>query len=84
MTATRTSLIPLGLSFTLALITGFFQATFWGFTSISQLSGVAGPEGIAGPVAAVTFIAWLSSVGWAFTSSKKMGWVYVIGIFSCF
>ncbi len=74
----RTSYAPLGFSYTLALITGFFQATFWGLTGTGEMHGVAGP------VAIVTFVAWFGSVGWSFISSMKAGWLSLIGIIPAF
>ena len=68
----------LGLSYLLAMITGYFQATFWGMTGIGELKGVAGP------VAAITCIVWLLSVLWCFSASAKTGWLSLLGVIPAF
>jgi hypothetical protein len=76
--AERTSYVPLGFSYFLALLTGLFQATFWGLTGIGEMHGIAGPAGI------ISFIAWLGSLIWTFVSSKKIGWLSLVGIIPAF
>jgi hypothetical protein len=73
MSATAQPYVRLGFSYGLALLTGFFQATFCGMTGLGEIHKVAGP------VAAISFAAWLISVFWTFAASMKLGWLSLFG-----